>query len=469
MFVGREEELKTLERLYERKEFQMVVVYGRRRVGKTTLIDHFVREKPTLYFTAKIQSSMLNLKELTERVCRFFDLPASTPPFASWAAAFGFLAEKSRNNRFVFVFDELPYAAQVDPSLPSVLQAAIDHGFKQGGAFVILCGSNEGFMESEVLGRKSPLYGRRTGQIRLSPFDYRDASLMLSGTSPEEAIRYYATFGGTPYYLEQINPELGYKDNIARSIFDKSGVLYEEPMMLLRQELREPATYNSILLAIAHGATEPARIADWAGVNQNSVGKYLRTLIGLGLVERRVPFGENPGRSRNGIYSLSDPFFSFWYRFVGPAVDAIELGAGESLAASICASQALPTYEGLQFERICLQWVALQNKQGKLPFLATSFGKWWGTDPSIRETVAIDLVAANKTQKALLCGECKWRNSFDESEALRVAKQRSLLISGKWERRYVALFSKRPLSMATREKVAGNDGVLLVSGEDLFK
>ncbi|MBQ3300583.1 MAG: ATP-binding protein, partial [Eggerthellaceae bacterium] len=355
-----------------------------------------------------------------------------------------------------------------EPALPSTLQAAIDHGFKQGNVFMILCGSNEGFMESEVLEEKSPLYGRRTGQLRLEPFDYRDAALMIPGASPEELVRYYSTFGGTPYYLEQIDPGESYEDNISRILFDKMGLLYEEPAMLLRQELREPATYNSILSAIAHGATEPARIASWSGVSANSVGKYLRTLADLGLVRRNVPFGANPDRSRNGLYEIADPFFAFWYRFVGPAVDAIELGAGSAAAKQVCTSQALPTYEGKQFEGICLQWLAIQNREGNLPFLATSFGKWWGTDPSAKEATDIDAIAASRQDGTLLCGECKWRNDFDESEAIEALEHRADLVPGRWRQMHYVLFTKRLAGKGTRTKAAARADLSLVSAGDLF-
>jgi AAA+ ATPase superfamily predicted ATPase len=323
-------------------------------------------------------------------------------------------------------------------------------------------------MESEVLHEKSPLYGRRSGQIHLGPFDCYDAALMLPGDDPELMLRYYATFGGTPYYLEQIDASASYEENIANILFDKVGLLYEEPTMLLRQELREPATYNSILAAIAHGATEPARIADWSGVSPNSVGKYLRTLSGLGLVERKVPFGSNPDKSRSGVYSIADPFFAFWYRFVGPAIDAIELGAGGAVAAKTCSGQALSTYEGTQFEKVCMQWLARKNGTDVLPFLATSFGRWWGTSPEEHAEVDVDVIAASKQDHALFCGECKWRNDFDETEAIALLEQRSHLIPGRWDNRSFALFSKRAVSAGTLAKARVRADLILLSAEDLF-
>ena len=296
MFVGREREIGTLERLYAQGRFQMVVVYGRRRVGKTTLVNEFARSRRSIMFTAQAQSPFENLRGFTEAVFEGLGLAGGAGMFPTWGEGFAFVAEESKklDEPLVLVFDEFPYAAEGAPSLPSSLQIAIDRHLLDTKVFLVLCGSNEGFMESEVLGSKSPLYGRRTAQIHLQPFDYADASKMLPWLDAEELVQTYATFGGTPYYLQQIDRSCGYEENVESLMFDPSGILYEEPLMLLRQELREPALYNSIIGAIASGSTKPKAIAERAGIEQTSMGPYLKTLEGLGIIERRVPFGEQP-------------------------------------------------------------------------------------------------------------------------------------------------------------------------------
>lgn len=469
MFVGREEELNALERLYRKGGFQMVVLYGRRRVGKTTLLDKFSEGKPTLYFTAQVQSAAMNLRDFSRTVYRFFDLPATTGAFESWSDAFSFIANQAKSlpQPLLFVFDEFPYAAESEPSLPSTLQIAIDHELKDVGMTLILSGSNEGFMEGRVLGRKSPLYGRRTAQIKLQPFDYFDAARMIPSESDEERIMYYAAFGGTPYYLAQIDAGGSFEENVEQQFFNKAGLLYEEPMMLLRQELREPANYNSVMSAVAGGATTPKEIADIAGIEQNSVGKYLKTLEGLDLVERTIPFGDNPEKSRKGLYSVRDPFFAYWYRFVSRNVGAVESGAGRAVAQRTAFGEMFSTYLGKRFEDICLQWLVRQNRQGNLPLLASSFGRWWGTNPAAREQTDIDVIAADKPSKQILLGECKWRGSFDETEALRNLEARAALVKG-YEERTFALFTKLPLGEATKRRCASRDDILLVSVADLF-
>ncbi|MEE8717061.1 MAG: ATP-binding protein [Coriobacteriales bacterium] len=471
MFVGRERELTALRRMYEKDGFQMAVIYGRRRVGKTTLIDEFVRDKRTLFFTAQQKTSRQNLELFSAAVYAAFSLPESLPAFSTWNAALAFVVEKVSSEPssapLVFVFDEFPYAAEADPSLPSAFQSAIDHGFKQTNARLILCGSNEGFMESEVLGAKSPLYGRRTMQVHLRPFDFLDAARMLPGLPPEEELAYYATFGGTPYYLSQVDRNLSYGENVRALLFDTTGMLYEEPLMLLRQELHEPALYNSILDAVGAGNTAPTRIAEQAGVNPNSVGKYLRTLISLGIVEKVAPFGEGES-SRRARYRIKDPFFSYWYRFVSRYVGSIEEGVGAAVAGYATSGPAFATYLGGQFELVCLQWLRRESAAGRLPFAALEFGQWWGTDPSAREETDIDVIAANRTERKLLVGECKWRNSFDETAAIEALEHRATLLRG-FARCYHVLFAKNDVSVGTREKAAKRDDLSVVTVADLYR
>lgn len=277
MFIGRERELAELNRLYAQGGFQMVVLYGRRRVGKTTLVSEFAKGKPTLFFTAKVQSNTLNLQDFSAKVYEHFGLPTGLGSFSSWQEALSFAARTAGGEHTVFVFDEFPYAASRDESLVSTMQVAIDHDFASTNVMLILTGSNQGFMEEKVLGlpdprgaradlgQKNPLFGRRTAQMRLEPFDYADAARMLPHSSTGDRVKYYACVGGTPYYLARIDEQQSFEENITRLYFSKSGLLYEEPMMLLRQELREPALYSSITGAIAGGANKPAEIADHVG------------------------------------------------------------------------------------------------------------------------------------------------------------------------------------------------------------
>lgn len=470
-FVGRTEELKTLEYHFSLDKFQMIVVYGRRRIGKTALISRFCAGKRSLWFTAKEQSAASNLRSFSQSVREFFNEPTLPGGFPDWDSALAFVADKARSapeQPFVFVLDELPYAATSDPSLPSVLQIAIDHWFKDTNVLMVLCGSNEGFMESKVLGYKSPLYGRRNAQIRLKPFDLFEAcELMPATVNWLDRIHYYAALGGTPYYLEQIDPNLSFQENMAARCFSQSGILYEEPMMMLRQELREPALYSSILDAIGAGRTKPKEIAEYAGIGQNTVGSYLRTLTQLGLIERLVPFGDDPTHSRRGLWKLKDPFFAYWYQFVSPATALVDTGYGEAAGLNATSGGVFDTYVGQQFENMCVQWLLRQCRDRHIDFLPTAFGKWWGNDPARREQTDIDVVMADSFNHRVLLGECKWRERFNETEAIDRLKSRSPLITANGERSYY-LFTKRPVSEATARKAAADSSLSVIDAEHMM-
>lgn len=465
MFVGREAELARLERCYAKGAFQMVVIYGRRRVGKTTLIIEFCKDKRTLFFTALEQSDADNLTDFSRATAAFFGLPPSTR-FDSWKDALEYVADRASRERIVLVLDEFPYAAKRNEALPSIMQVLIDHRLSATDAFLILCGSNQGAMESGVLGSKSPLYGRRTAQMRLGPLTYRDAARMLSWAGPDLAFRYYACVGGVPYYLAQVDPSLGFGENMTELFFDQAGFLYGEPQMLLRQELTEPAVYNSILRAIASGATRPKDIADRTRLADTSLPGYLSTLIALSIVERCVPFGESPQGSRKGAYRIREAAFDFWFRFVMPNTTSIESGLGEMVARGLT-EEALATYLGHRFERVCGEWLVDEARAGRLPIQATQVAQWWGTDPGIRERVDIDLIAADVDAKEMVVGECKYRNSFDETVALETLRHRASLVKG-YETKGYLLFSKHALSEGTARKIAEDPLVRSVTLADLY-
>lgn len=479
-FVGRTQELRTLNYHYSLNKFQMLVVYGRRRVGKTALISKFCEGKPTLWFTAKEQSAVLNLRGFSTQARSFFGETEDAGAFSTWEDAFSYIARKAneQQRQFIFVFDEFPYAASVEPALPSTLQIAIDHLFNNTKVMMILCGSNEGFMEGKVLGYHSPLYGRRNAQIQLKPFDLFDACLMMPANANwKERIQYYAVFGGTPYYLEQIDGNMTFRDNVISRCFSQSGILYQEPTMLLRQELREPMLYSSILDAIGSGRTRPKEIAEYAGIEQNSIGSYLRTLEQLRIIERLVPFGENPIHSRKGLWKLRDPFFAYWYRFVAPSTQLIDAQRGRPAGLLATEGPAFDTYVGQQFEAMCMQWLlrhygndCVDGDEGDdhTTFLPTSMGKWWGNDPARREQADIDIVMADSFHHKVLLGECKWRETINETETIDTLKSRSPLVKENGDRIFY-LFTKNPVSEATCRKTALEDNLHLVDARRMME
>ena len=463
MFIGREKELTALNKLYNEKIFQMVVMYGRRRIGKTTLISEFISDKPAIFFTAQEVNDTLNLSQFSRKIYGFFGIPESTGTFISWDSAFEFLAEKAKERQFVLAFDAFPYAASANRSLKSILQTAIDHNLKNTGLFLILCGSHMGFMENEVLGYKSPLFGRRTAQIKLEGFDYYDAGKMLGSFNHEDKLKFYACAGGTPHYLSQIKSNESFKENIKRLFFDISGYLYNEPMMLLQQELREPAIYNSIITAVAGGAARLNEIATKIHEESTKVAKYLQTLVDLQIIQRLYPFGENPQNSRRGIYQIADNCYSFWYRFVFPNKPEIESGSGHIVADALLQGEGFPTYMGKPpFETICRQYLQRANISHKLPFVATSFGAWWGNDPKTKTQTDFDAIAANRQTGQILLCECKWRGEVSLAAIAHKLMDKEHLLPA-YRERYFYVFSK-----TQAHDIGEVDGVEAVTADMLF-
>ncbi|GHV45929.1 ATPase [Spirochaetia bacterium] len=467
MFVGRKDELDSLENLYAKGSFQCVIIYGRRRLGKTTLIKEFAAHKEAIFFTAQEVNDYNNLRLFTELVYSFFNVSPSMGKFEDWNAAFNFIAEKARERRFILIMDEYPYAAQANRELNSIIQNTIDHALKDTGLFLVLCGSQIGFMENEVLGYKSPLFGRRTAQLKIESLNYADAAKLLRGFSPEDMVKTYSCVGGTPYYIVQVDPSRSFEENITALFFTNMGYLYDEPMMLLRQELREPALYNSLITAIASGASKLNDIAQKAGEDPQKASKYLHTLVEMRILRRVYPFGENPAKSRRSIYRIEDNCFAFWYRFVFPLQDAIEKGMGRQ-GAQKRVFPDLPAYIGKpSFEAICLQYLVLLNRWEQLPFFATQFGTWWGSDPLNHEQTDIDVVLHSETGGEALLGECKWRN-----EAVGTAELEKLLDKGRllpgYQKYHYCFFAKSSFTPGA-QKLAAEKQVQCVSLADLFR
>lgn len=467
MFVGRHDELAALEALYEREGFQMVVLYGRRRVGKTTLLTEFQKGREGIFFVAQEANDALNLELFSRQVYAFFDMPQTLPPFTSWHDVFSFIASKSRDRRMLLILDEFSYAAEANRSLLSILQNVIDHEMKGTHLFLILCGSTLTFMEHDVMGAKSPLYGRRTAQIKVAPFDYFDASLMLDGYCEADRIRFYAVFGGLPHYLSLIDPGESFDENVDRLVFSKYGYLYEEPMMLLNQELREPALYNSLLKAIAGGASKMNEITTAIGEERTKVTRYLDRLGQLDVLSRRCPFGEKKEKSRKGIYRFDDNFYDFWYRYVFPHKALIERGEGKRVFAELVRAD-MNAFIGKKFEAVCFQYMTRLNGLGRLPFWFSEIGSWWGPDRGRKTQEELDLVAQSKDGKKIIYGECKFKGEKMTGADLEKLQYRARLI-GRPDVAYYYLFSRSGFCADLLGRAAEDDRIVLVPLEGLFQ
>jgi AAA+ ATPase superfamily predicted ATPase len=464
MFLGRERELQELNNLYGQAKFQMFILYGRRRVGKTTLLKEFCKDKPAIFYAAEQSNEKLNLEKFSATVFHHFG-EKNMAPFISWEMAFDYIVARQKDEQLILVLDEFPYLADINPGLLSILQHLIDHKLQNSKLFIILCGSYVSFMENEVLGAKSPLFGRRTSQLRLLPFNYQQSAAFLRKFAQVDKLILYSIYGGTALYLSKIDAHQDVAGNVEAAFLNPMGYLYEEPLLLLKQEVQEPGVYFALLEAIAGGAVRVHEIAAKTGEPAAKCIKYMEVLHGLGLLEKEKPYGEKES-SRRTQYKLSDPMCSFWYRYVAPNKTLLETGAA-SLVWHRLIEPDLPDYLGHMFERICHEYLLWKNSLGKLPFLFRNIGRWWGTDPLQHKEIEIDIVAGNG--KEYLFGECKWHKEKVGLEVLSSLQERAKTFLGKRTcKSYYVLFSKSGFTKGLLDLAKQDKHVLLVTPEQMF-
>ena len=460
MFVGRSRELNKLNALYNSNQFEFVVFYGRRRVGKTTLINEFTEQKKSIYYMAMEGTKKENLAGLSKTFLQESLAPLSQ--FNDYEDLLLYIDQLALSGeRYIVAIDEFPYLAASYPAISSLLQKHIDHCWKNSNLFLILCGSSMSFMEEQVLGYKSPLYGRRTAQFKIHPFTFFEARQMLSSFAPEDQAILYGATGGIPEYLSRINRYLSLERNLIDLFFDESGRLFEEPVNLLKQELREPATYHSIISAIAGGASRLNEIAGKTGLETSGCSNQITSLIALGIIRKETPVTES-ATSRKTIYRLEDSMFLFWYRFVRPNISGITRGIGETIYRQMVEPN-INDFMGHIFEDICIQYLYHPHVYAKLPFLPGNIGKWWGNNPATKSQEEIDIMAVQDDQALL--GECKWRNNDINMKILSQLLERGKLFH--YEKQYYMLFSKTGFTNDVREYVSNTLNLKLVSFNDI--
>lgn len=464
MFIGRKRELKKLNTLYTSGQFEFAVIYGRRRVGKTTLINEFIKDKEAIFYMAVEGTRKENLQGLSKALLSGSEIESHLPEFTDFPRLLDYIDHLCQTKeRLIIAIDEFPYLASSYPAISSMIQSHIDQCWKDSKLFFILCGSSMSFMEEQVLGYKSPLYGRRTAQFKIHPFSYFEFSLMLSGFSPEEQAILYGVTGGIPEYLSRVDSAKTMDDNIINLFFDESGRLFDEPSNLLKQELKEPATYHSIISAIAGGASRMNEIATKTGLETSGCSNQISALISLGIVSKEVPITESAS-SKKTLYHLEDNMFLFWYRFVRPNLSNIIRGIGDTVYERFVKPQ-LNDYMGSIFEEICQQYLYLPEIYTTLPFLIGNSGRWWGNNPVKKRQEEIDIMAIEDSN-ALFC-ECKWKNSLVTLDIIDLIKERGALFH--YEHKYYIVFSKSGFADQVIAYAADHDDTMLVSFNDINK
>ncbi len=455
-FINREHELAVLNKAYSEEAAHFIVLYGKRRVGKTALVKQFTHNLPHIYFLADKAPEKEQLRAISERIGLLYnDAFLLSRGFGTWQEVFRYLKTK---DRVVLVIDEFPYLIEANRAIPSIFQKGWDEELKDSGIFLILLGSSIGMMETEVLGYRSPLFGRRTGQLLVSALDFRHARRFFPAKPDDECMYMYAMLGGTPAYLLRFDPNADLWTNIRTRMLTPEAYLFSEPEFILREELREPRNYFAILRAISMGKTRPGEIINETGFEKNIVGKYLSVLTELKIIRREVPVTETSfEKSKKGIYLMDDNFFRFWFSFVFPNKSFIEEGELEYLVEKKIKPR-LDQFTSATFETVCRSHV----KQSGLGLKFNQVGRWWSKDAEI------DIVSLNEDDNCILFAEVKWSINPVGIDILAELKRKTGLVTwgkpGRTER--LALFSRSGFTEEL-QRIAEHEGIYLRSLGDL--
>ena len=378
-FIGRQSELQTLEQEY-RRDGGFVVIYGRRRVGKTRLIKEFIKDKPAVYFLATEEVEAQSMKRMAGVIARATgNVLLGNVTFSDWADLFRAVAAYQPDQKKVIVLDEFPYMVKTNPAFPSILQNIWDEFLQDSNIMLILSGSLIGMMKKHALSYDSPLYGRRTAQIRLMPLPF--TAVYAAQSLPfEQAVQQYALTGGVPKYLEFFTEQEPLIDQIRSIVLSKNGFLYEEPNFLLRDEVQTPINYFSIIRVIADGNHKLSKICGVLEQESPSISPYLATLSELGFVVKETPITEkNPEHSRKGLYFVSDNFTRFWFRYVYPYKGELELD-NQQIVLDELQKTFISSFVAFAYEDVCKNIFAELCRNGQLAFVPSRIGSYWHND-----------------------------------------------------------------------------------------
>ncbi|MCR4764364.1 MAG: ATP-binding protein [Lachnospiraceae bacterium] len=448
MFIGRKKELKALESVFDKDGFGMTVIYGRRRVGKSTLIKEFVKNKRVIFYTATKVGPERNLELFTKQVLDVLDPAINEAVFPTIESVLDLIGNRIENkdDKIVLVIDELPYWAEKDESLLSILQKYIDTAWLQKNMMIILCGSTLSFMEKKVLSEKSPIFGRRDSQIKLEAFNYKDSALFVPKYSAENKAICYGVTGGVAKYLAMFDPKKSLDENIVRLYFNPDGYLYDETRNLLTQEFSDITLVNNIIEQVASGENTLNNIASKVHEKDTTVLYSLEKLIDAGMVEKKKCITEEKNKKKTQ-YVLKDHMFSFWYRFIPKAVSVIEMGQGQIYYEKIVKPQ-LHSFMGGVFEEMCRYYTLEQGIKGTFGSFITETGTWWGTEPMAdddgkkhQQSAGIDVVGISSVDKTAVCGECKFKNEKIDKEIYETLIRRSGFLSRNYMVTKYLLFS----------------------------
>jgi len=437
-FINREKELNFLEKEYNREGASLIVLYGRRRVGKTELTTEFMKNKASVYFLASEENETQNRIAFKNIVAEYTSNELlMNANVDNWDLIFKVWLDVAYDGKKLMVIDEFQYLGKANNAFPSIFQRIWDTMLKDRNVMVILCGSHISMMESQTLNYSSPLYGRRTGQIKLKQIPFQYYHEFFPDKTEKELIEYYAVTGGVPKYIELFYDSKDIYTAIENNVLSKSSFLYDEPNFLLQREISEVGSYFSLIKTIAAGNTKLSKIGAALELKQTGLTKYLKTLMNLDILEREVPVTEDiPEKSKRGLYKVKDNFMLFWFKFIFPNLNYIESGHDE-LAMTKIRTNLTDAHIAYVYEDICTEKMWQLNAAGTWDFHFDKAGRWWNNDTEI------DIIAIDKSGNDIIFGECKYKNRKTGIDILNELEQKANKVEWKKENRrnHFILFS----------------------------
>lgn len=456
MFIGREEELGALNRLYEEKGLRCAVVYGRRGVGKTTLLNEFSKGKEVIYFMGLDSTPRQNVDNLYRSVLAYLGEERRPAFFSTLEAGLKLIFELSVEKRIAFIIDGVSCAAKTFPKLMKRLNEMMEAYQSSSQLMLILCSSSRIFADRQLLGQRSLLYEKEDLVLFVPPFDFEETRRFMRKFNDVDLACIYGVTGGVVRYLEKVDENLTVESNIKRLFLQPSGDLYGEAEYLLRQEIREPGLYNAILSAVAQGRTRLSEIAMEIGEETSATATYMRSLLSAGLIRKEFPCGEENGRRT--LYRIDDEMMAFWYRFIPTRINWIQQGYGDGLYRDM--QPEFQQYMGEVFEKICMQYIIRLQKAGRMKINCREIGPWWGPDPDTREDLEIGIMGTDGGTGAIF-GSCFWQEEKVDADVIGDLKRKSDLFS--YPEKEFYLFAKRGFTRRCIEKANAMGNVTLVA------
>lgn len=447
MFINRKKELELLNDEYSCDDFRFSILYGRRRVGKTTLLKEYIQDKNSIYFLVTLESEKIVLKRFQDIIAdALSDSFLKELPLDSFEQLFKYLSQKTFDKKLIIIIDEFQYLTKINSSIPSIFQYIVDELLKDKNIHLILCGSIISMMYEQTLSYNSPLYGRRTSTIKLEAIKFKYMKEFFPHKSEIELIELYSLLYGVPKYLEMFNDTKNIYKSIEKNILDKNSYLYEEPRFILQNEVNEPITYFTILETIARGEHKLGNIAGRLNKNVQNITSFISKLMELDIIYKDVPITEvNPSKSKKGLYFIKDNFFRFWFTYCLPYKSQLEMDNTEFVLKKI--KESFINHVSKTYEDICVEYILNHEEVLKC-------GRWWNKNEEI------DIVGV--AEDSLIVGECKFSNKKVGIDILEKLQEKARHIELKLPISKYILFSKSGFTEDLKKLSEENKNIVLI-------